>query len=202
MPSAQKAEQFEAIDWDAPVDVQAHIDACAEKFKIRGMFPAALVKRVKKKTGNVIGSSGGYIDFKLYPLREHIALLGEATEHLFPGLPQRRALREIAGMGMPTLRSSMVGRVLHNLSGGTTRAGLELVTKAYSMARDHGSARVGEHGAHYAVVELRDIFDFADSVHVGIFETGLIEWGNNGHIEVRRLGIGDVDLKLRIDEKA
>ncbi len=190
---------FMTPDWDQPLDVEAYLRGTPDDANIRGMYPAALVRQVEKKTGQRLGERRRYIDFKYYPMREHIQLLAEGAPLLYPQLSLRRAFRELARMTVPTLRSSMVGKVLHNLAGGTTAAMLAIVAKGYGVSRDRGTAKVVENTEGHVIVELRDIFEFPSSLHVGIFESGLLELGNEGRIDVREHDLFNVDLKLYID---
>jgi len=185
-------------DWDAPIDVPAHVEAVPGDATMRGFLTTPIVSRARKR-GARIGRDR-YLPFRAYPLREHVEVLAEGAPILHPGVPLRRALRQVAALTLPALQDTTVGRVLVSLGTGSGGASaLGLVARTYGMTRNVGSARVAYRDAEIAILELREIHDFADSLHVGIFEHLLRELGHRGRVDVREHSPFDVDLRLHLD---
>ena len=83
--------------------------------------------------------------------------------------------------------------------GSRGRSALQLVAKTYRMTRNVGVANIGDATDAWADIELREIHDFPDSLHVGIFEHLLRGLGHSGYVQVRRHTAFDVDLRLHLD---
>ena len=162
-------EAFAPIDWDAPLDPATYIDGVPEDHQIRGMFPDK-VARLAAEQGRSLGRSR-YIAFKFYPLREHMELMAEAVPLLYPDCSLREGLRRLGAHAAPTLLDSMIGRVFTSFVGGPKGA-MSLVGKSYQTTRSGGSAKVvGYEDKRFVVVSLRDVWDYPDSLHIGIIET-------------------------------
>lgn len=192
------SRDFVDVDWEAAIDVPMHIDAAPTHATMRGFLTTPVV-RAARKLGFHIGREK-YLDFREYPLREHLEVLVDGASKLYPSLSLRRGFREIAKMTLPAMRETTVGRVLLSLSEGSRgRSALQLVAKTYRMTRNVGVANIGEATDGHADIELREIHDFADSLHVGIFEHLLVGLGHSGRVQVRRHTAFDVDLRLHLD---
>jgi uncharacterized protein (TIGR02265 family) len=186
---------FEAIDWDAPLDVAAQIESVPDDALIRGMFPAE-VCRLARIAGRSIGRPS-YIAFKHYPLREHMSLMAEAVPFLYPDVSLRRGLRALGAHAAPALRSSTFGRVMTSLLGTDPRRIIALAGKSYEVTRTRGSARVVDHVPGAAVVlELVDVHDWPDALHVGIYEAVIRELGQTWSARVKRITQAHIPLKL------
>lgn len=189
---------FEEVDWDAPVDVARTLRAVPEHATVRGFLTSGLVKRAAQR-GLSVGRTR-YLDFRSYPLREHIEILAEVAPVLHPNVSLRRALRRVGAMVLPAFRDTTAGRVLLSLSAESRgERAFGLLTKGYAMSRSVGSANLRSIDADRAVVELRTIHDFPDVLHVGIFEDLIRGYGHSGRVRVRRIGLADVDLELTLD---
>lgn len=187
---------FEAPDWDAPIDVELHLEGVPEHAQMRGLFMDAIVRRARTK-GAQLGRER-YLPFRFYPLREHLEVLVAGARILHPEASLRRALYQLSRLALPTFQKSTVGRVLSSLAPLHSRAGLGLLARSYQATRNVGSARVGAVTAESAIFELRDVHDFPDCVHLGIIEWALIDAGLSGRVRVRRLSPFDVDLEVPI----
>lgn len=191
-------QAFEDVDWNAPLDVNAVLRAVPGDATIRGFLTSKLVHQVKKR-GVTLGRAR-YVDFRSYPLREHIEILAQAAPLLHPHVPPREALRRMGMGALPAFGETTAGRVLLSLSAESKgERAFGLLTRGYAMTRSLGGATLREIESNRAVVELRDIHDFPDAVHVGIFEDLLRGYGHSGRVRVRRLGLSDVDLELILD---
>ena len=191
-------EGFAPVDWSAPLDPDAYLSACPPDAEIRGMFSAALCKLASEH--GVKLTTTRFVGFKLYPLRDHMQLLVDAAPQIYPGVGLREAMRRFGGHAMGVLGDTMIGRVFQKLTGANAGGGgtLRFLKSSYASTRSRGTGDVIalEKGL-MTCVALRDIDDFADSLHVGIIERVMADLGN-GHwrIEVRRHGLKDIDIRL------
>ena len=190
------AGAFVEVDWDAEVDVQAHLDAVSEGSLMRGMYTSPVVSLALKRSGKKFGRER-YVAFKLYPMREHLEVVASCAAAAYPELNLARALRQLGAMAVPTLRGSMVGRTMFALAGGTVRSAFELLSKGHAQARNVGGVRLFEYSQTHAVFTLRDIFDFPESLQVGIIENAAKEAvGVMPKARLRRHGFGSVDIRI------
>jgi uncharacterized protein (TIGR02265 family) len=158
------------------------IDSCLKSLERSGMTP---------KVAN------RYVTFKDYPLVELMNLLLEATAQLHPELPPREGLRQLGRLVYPTLVSSTGGKVIFSLAGNNFEAALPLSRKAYEISLKPGSVRVEKQGPGRATMVLRDIWNFADSYQVGVFEGAMESFLVEGTVRVvSKPRACDVDLLL------
>lgn len=187
---------FSTPDWDEPLDIEAIVEKCPEEAMMRGMYTLPVCKLAGKMTGGRHFGRDRYIAFKFYPMREHIRVIHECAGAAYPELPIRGALRKLSALAIPTLQKSLVGRTLLTLSGGTTEAALKIIEKAYLQSRNVGNVKMRQYEEGRAMFELRDIWDFPDSVQVGIFESAIQEAVGESRVSTRRHSISDVDILL------
>lgn len=107
--------------------------------------------------------------------------MAEVAPGLHPNVSVRRALRRLGSRALPAFRDTSAGRVLLSLSGESRgERAFALLTRGYAMTRSMGTATLRSIDAERAVVALREIHDFPDAVHVGIFEDLLRSYGHSG----------------------
>lgn len=186
---------FLTIDWQEPLDAQAYLDATPDEAQIRGMFLDKVCKLVHEKGGRI--GRERYIAFKLYPLKEHMTLMVEAVQMLYPGLSLREGLRELGAHAAPALRDSMIGRVFSSLVGDRPDSVLSLMFKSYQTTRTVGTAKLLHHvSGKELIVGLRDVHDFPDCLHIGIFIAVMRELDQTWSVELHRRSLSDIDVKL------
>ena len=84
--------------WDAPLDGETYLREVPATASIKGMFPAAVAAEAKNRGIVLRHASERYRAFLDYPLSQHMALLLEAADALWPEIFNRRGLRK---MGRP-----------------------------------------------------------------------------------------------------
>ncbi|MCP4499832.1 MAG: DUF2378 family protein [Deltaproteobacteria bacterium] len=186
---------FEKPNWLAPLGVEAMIEACPSDALMRGMYTAPCCKQASKVTGKSYGTQR-YIPFKFYSMREHIQVVHACATGAYPDLSERLAVKQLAQLAIPTLQGSLVGRTLLTLSGGTIKAALNIFVKAFMQSRNLGSIRLAEFTDTHAVIEMRSIFDFAESIQVGIIEETIKEVAGGGEAKIKVHALGDIDIFL------
>ena len=192
---SQTPDGYEKPDWSAPLDTQERLDAMPDDRTTKGMILQSLVDKAEEASGEAPGR-GRYVAFKDYPLRELIELMPEVARLTFPGESERRAIRELGRRTYYDIKKSKVGKVLFSLAGSDLGAMLKLTSKIYSTVSQVNTKLV-ELGPNHAVFELRDVWSFPHSYHVGLFEAVMEDYSaRNGEVFYKEYSLSEVDLKL------
>jgi len=97
------------------------------------MFIAPLVQEAKRLGVTLPSARERYVAYRFYPLIEHVQVLVETSQRVYPGVPLRQALRKL-GRGAPTaLVASTLGKVVL-----AAAAGAHDVIDAMAKAYPHG----------------------------------------------------------------
>jgi uncharacterized protein (TIGR02265 family) len=188
-------EGYERLDWSAPLDTQERLDKMPDNRTTKGMILQSLIDKAKEATGETPGR-GRYVAFKDYPLRELIELMPQVARLTFPGESERQAIRELGHRTYHDIKKSKVGKVLFSLAGRDLGAMLKLTSKIYSTVSQVNTKLV-ELGSNYAIFELRDVWSFPHSYHVGLFEAVMEDYSaRNGKVFYKQYSLSEVDLKL------
>lgn len=166
---ADRLAQFSKPRVDAEVQRDLALAAIPRGATIAGMFDQTLTKTAAAAGRPLPGARARYTAFSFYPLQEHLALLFEACDLLFPGVPDGRALRKLGRAAVDALLASTVGRVL--LASATDPlTALEAFCKAYAVNMKPGHAWVLEHGDDWAIVRLEHVHLLLECHQPGAFE--------------------------------
>ncbi|MFO7177216.1 MAG: DUF2378 family protein [Pseudomonadota bacterium] len=179
-------------------DLVGHIDRTPAGHTVKGMYVAGILdaldaRKVRRPDFRVQA-------FRDYPLRQYMELLLDAAVTLYPSQPIRSALVSLGKLAIPTFASSIVGGVIMGTVGRSWDIALKCVSKGYQISLRPGNAVVTNAGPGRAVLQLREVWNFADSYQVGVVE-GLLEWCDlQGTVKPRVLGPCDVDLDIEWSE--
>lgn len=185
------------IDWDASLDADEYLQATPSHITVKGMFIQSLLDAVTAAGMSLEGRSR-YSAFKDYPLTELMEVEVAAAGRLFPELPLRRALRRFGWSAFPTLMSSMIGRVIFAPVGNNLRAAIKLAARGYRVSISHAKVSVEDRDDPQSVyVQLGDMYNFADSYQVGVFEGAAHHYEREPTVTVHRRSRVDVDLLVR-----
>jgi len=191
------APEYEPIDWDAPLVADEYLRATPQNITVKGMFIQSIVDAVTA-AGMSLEGRARYSSFKDYPLTELMEVEVAAAERLFPELPLRRALRRFGWTAFPTLMSSMIGKVIFAPVGKNLRAAIKLAARGYRVSISHARvAVVDDPDPETLHVQLADLYNFADSYQVGVFEGAVKHFGREPSISIRRRSAADVDLLVQ-----
>lgn len=164
---------------------------------VKGMYIDSFLQSIVRK-GIARPTDRRFVSFKDYPLREFQELLLHTTAALYPSHAPREGLRLIGRMAYPTLAESTVGRILFAIAGRDWQAALPLSRRAYEISLKPGRAELRDVTETSATMCLRDVWNFADSYQVGVYEGAMECYLVNGTVEARRGSrICDVDLLMR-----
>jgi uncharacterized protein (TIGR02265 family) len=194
--SAEHSEGFEKPDFLAPLDLEAFILACPADAQIKGLFFNSLIGLAKRHSPGDAPLLASKIAFKNYPAAEWAQVAHDCARATFPDQPIREGLRRVGRAAYPAFRTSMVGRAILSLAVGDLKAALRLVPRAYGVVGTKAEGRHVDVSPTCSIIELRQCWDLADCHEVGVFEGVMNAYGAKGEVSVRRLSLGDVDLKI------
>lgn len=186
---------FELPNLHAPIDVEERIQAAPESGRVKGMYVQRLVEMIDEHRGEA--ATKRYIAFKDYPLRELMRYIVEAARLIHPRLPLRQAICLLGREVFPTLQSSLALRVLFSFAGRSYEAALQRVADGYAHSGNPGTARLISLRPGEAIVELREVYNFADCYQIGVHEGALTWYDRQGTIEIRGHSLANVDLRIR-----
>ena len=168
------------------------VQSVPEAATISGMFLAPVAGEARKLGKPLVSARERYLPFRFYPLREHVSLMLEACQVLFPGRPVRASLRSL-GRGAPAaLLSSTIGRAGMGAAQGIQDITLAMA-KAYAINIPGCQVTVVDASAKHCIVQARKLPYFVDCHHVGAFEGVLRYAGVEGEVRVRVLGTDQAD---------
>ena len=176
--------------------LEAWISQVPEGASVKGMFFSSLHTTLRRR-GYEPSTNQKFVAFKEYPLVLYMEQMLDAAARAWPGLPPAEGLRSLGQSAYPTLAESVIGRVIFSVAAKNWRAALPLTGKAYGVSLNPGSARVVGLTDHSATLELRDVWNFADTYQVGVMEGAMTAFGVEGTVRPMPRGRKcDVDLRL------
>jgi len=188
------AEDRPAIRADL-AELNAWIKRTPETNTVKGMYVGGLIQAMADR-GIRRAEMGRIHSFRDYPLREYMELLIDCAVTVYPQMRVREALRHLGQLAIPTFAKSIVGGVLMGVVGRSWELALKSVSRGYAVSLKPGSAIVSEIRPGYAVVQLRNVWNFGDSYQVGVIE-GLMEWCKlEGTVIPQVHSTPDVDLRI------
>ncbi len=119
--------RFKSPDMKRPVDVVAQQQLVMPGAMVKGMQLQALLDECKRK-GRPL-ERRKYQSFLDYPGEELV--LAQAAALVWPDEPAREGLRRLGRVVYPTLKSSLIGRVVFGAVGADVRLLWPLVSKGY-----------------------------------------------------------------------
>jgi uncharacterized protein (TIGR02265 family) len=132
-------------------------------------------------------------------MREYMGLLLEGARLAFPGLTPQEALRRMGHGVYDAFAASLAGNALFGIIQHEYIRVLELTPKAYPLTMDPGRVEVQFKSDTEAVAQLRDVWPFPESFHVGIWEGAYKALAVTGQLQVVPLSRSSVDLHLSWD---
>jgi uncharacterized protein (TIGR02265 family) len=182
---------------DEFAELRRCIEATPSDATVKGMYVDSFLQSIVRK-GLERPTDRRFVSFKDYPLREFQELLLQTTAALYPTIAPREGLRLIGRLAYPTLAESTVGRILFAIAGRDWHAALPLARRAYEISLKPGRAELKDVTETSALMCLRDVWNFADSYQVGVFEGAMECYLINGTVRPRPSSrICDIDLVMR-----
>lgn len=191
---------FVRPDLSRPIDLAAQKKLVQPGGTVKGMQLSAIVEECRRR-GRPL-ESRRYVAFRDYPGEELLELLVRAAERVYPDVPPREGLRRLGRVAYPTLRESLVGRVVFGAVGRDIHAVWRLVSKGYELSNNSGTATLLELTETEAVLRLEGMYSFVDAWHVGIVEGAVEIYGFVPEVLVHLTTPTSADFWVRWHEPA
>src|SRR3954463_3688811 len=156
---------YRAPDWDAPLDVESYLRATPRTATSKGMFTAAVIEGARRKGIALAGARERYLPFADYPLTEHMQILVEGAQALFPEVTLREGLRRLGRGAYDIFVQSTVGKVIFSRGSDGVAEVLGALVKAYEVTEPSVRFEVIEASKEQAVVRWSGVYSFLDSHH-------------------------------------
>jgi uncharacterized protein (TIGR02265 family) len=182
-------------DFSAPVNLAAQKTLVQSGATVKGMQLTALLEECQRRGAPIAGRR--YTAFRDYPGEELLDLLVLAAGRAFPDVPCREGLRRLGHVAYPTLRESLVGRVVFGAVGADVMHVWGLVSKGYSVSGSTGKATLLELNEAEALLRLEGMYSFVDCWHVGIIEGAVEMYGFEANVMVKLTSPTSADLWVR-----
>jgi uncharacterized protein (TIGR02265 family) len=190
---------FAPPDFERPVDLAAQKRLVQPGATVKGMQFTALVTECRRR-GAVL-EDRRYVAFRDYPGEEFLELLVLAAERAWPSVPVREGLRRLGHVAYPTLRDSLVGRVVFGAVGRDIESVWRLVSKGYELSNNSGHATLLEQTDEDVVLRLEGMYSFVEAWHVGIIEGAVEMYGFDPELWVRQDSPTSADFWVRWSPK-
>jgi uncharacterized protein (TIGR02265 family) len=186
---------FVAPDWDAPLDVEGHVEAIPAAAMVKGMYPAAVVEAARVRGITLPSARGRYLAFQDVPQREYVALLVETARAFFPSATLRTGLRKLGRSTHDVFAQSVIGRVVLSTADDLPGA-LGATAKAYSISIPPACAEVRELEHRRALLSFTGVYNFLDCHHVGVLEGVAYACGVSvvARLRLESPSAGDIEL--------
>lgn len=186
--------RFSLPNFKRELDVEALRAAAPRGASVKGMYFENLARAARSLN---VTCGPHYVAFRDYPMAEYTDLLVRYSRARHPDLPLREALRRTGWEAFPAMMTSIAGRVIFAVAGRDIAAALKLVPKAYEHSIKPGRVRVAMLSTRQAVMEFRDIWNFADCYQVGALEGGCFEYEKGTTVELDVRSQSSVDMLVR-----
>jgi uncharacterized protein (TIGR02265 family) len=174
---------FHAFDPHAELDLEAVLARIPDHATVKGMYLNGVVKDARAQGVELEASR--YVSLDDYPARDYHALVAQAAAKLHPDVPLREGLRRLGRSAFPTLRESMVGRMVFGVVGDDPAALFKLVSKAWSLSQNTVRAELISAEPGRVVVNMTGFDWFVDDFTLGIFEGVILSTGHTPTVGVR-----------------
>ena len=191
----EKREDFVDPVMTGPLDVDAYVALVQPGATVKGMQFQALLDECGAHGRPIAGRR--YVAFRDYPGTEFVELLALTAERVWPDQPPREGLRRLGRIAYPTLRRSLLGKVLFGALGNDVPKLWTLITKGYALSGSTGKATVLELESLAVIVRLEDMYSFIDAWHVGILEGAVIAYESMPTVKIRKLTPTSADFWIR-----
>lgn len=170
--------------WDAPLDIAAELRRVPETARQKGMFLIPMVVEAKRLGHPLPSARERYVPFQDYPLREHVQLMVESAQVLFPKVSLRQGLRRIGRAAHRVFVESTVGKVVWATVTDPVSA-LEAILKGYAISVPGCETRVIDRGPTHARVRMERVYYFLDCHHVGCIEGAVRAVGVEPRVRIK-----------------
>jgi uncharacterized protein (TIGR02265 family) len=181
---------------DELAELHRHVSRVPAQATVKGMFISGCVESLGR-LGYSHPKGERFLPFRDYPLTTFMGFMLEAVARTWPDESPREGLRRLGQLAYPTFAASMAGRVLMAVAGTDWPSALQLTRRAYELSLSHAKVTVRNLEEKSAVLEFREVWNFADSYQVGVMEGALHSYEMRGVVRAELLGRScDVNMHI------
>jgi uncharacterized protein (TIGR02265 family) len=177
------------------LELEARVQGAPFEGAVKGMFFRSICAEAAARGARV--GRERYVPFRGYPLREWLTLMPEAARAAHPGVHPKEGMRRLGLGAFKVFEHSVAGRVLFSMAGRHAPAAAELTARAFDVIGSHGTVRVLVNEPGRVVFGLRNMWDYIDAWHVGVYQGAMRAFGLQGEVRVRLFDLANGDLELR-----
>jgi uncharacterized protein (TIGR02265 family) len=193
-PSARPVQPAATSSSDPWHEYVGRIQEAPESGTVRGLYFGEIMRLVPWLRAS---NTRRYLPFSKYPLREYMQLLVDAGRAAHPSKTPHNALQALGLTTYSTFASSIAGMSLLSSMAIDVERVLELAPRAYPLTITPGSVEIVSRTPGEAIVQLRNMWTFPESYHVGVWLGAMEILSVEGTIDVIRHGWCNVDFHLR-----
>jgi len=197
--------RFHSPDFDAPVDVEAHLALLPEGAVCKGMFFIDLVRLgAKAKPAPELYRLAGiparrYVAFRDYSMHENMRLTATVARVAFPGAPMGQALRRLGQMACDTVLETQIGRALFGAFERNLGWMLAQAPKAYKLLINFGEVTTERRGPKSFLLRAQHFPTFLETYQVGVLEGVLRHCNVKARMRIATEGLAFATLELELD---
>jgi uncharacterized protein (TIGR02265 family) len=192
---------FKRPNFHGDFDMEVFHARCPEDATCKGMFFDDILtlagKLSEEQRTRIEQVRPRYLSFKDYPLREHMRLSWQVVSLLYPGVPKRRAYRELGWRAYPIVESSMIGKVLFGILGNDLDAIFRVGPKGFSMSLSHSQMMTEKLGDRHWRCTMRDVFGVLDPYYIGVVEGPILHHGFTPDVRIHSTSLSDATLDIQ-----
>jgi uncharacterized protein (TIGR02265 family) len=191
-------------DFEAPVDVDAHLDAIPPDATCKGLFFLDVLHRLAKSVTEfelfraAQIPSRRYVAFRDYPLGDSFRLTLAATRVLYPRYPLGEGLRRMGQATFAAVLATHIGRSLFGILGRDVEPILLTGPKAFKLMVSIGQVTAEKTAPRTFTFRVEEFPAFLETYQVGVIEGVLRHCGQHGKVRIAAQTLSAATLELRL----
>jgi uncharacterized protein (TIGR02265 family) len=195
---------FHEPDFEAPVDLEAHLAALPPEATCKGLFLADLVQQAGKVTTErdlfrmAQIAERRYVGFRDYPLADAVQLAVTTARVLYPRYPLGEGLRRAGQTVFDALMGTHIGRSLFGILGREVDLVLLAGPKAFKLMVNVGQLTADKAGFRTFHLRAQEFPGLLETYQIGVLEGMLRYCGQRGRIRIALEDLGTATIELHL----
>jgi serine/threonine-protein kinase len=195
---------FRAPDFEARVDLAAHIRRLPPDATCKGLFFIDLVQRAAPMISaaelcrNAWIPERRYLSFRDYPMGEHLRLLVAAARAIYPRVSAGEALRRLGQTTFDAILATHIGRSLFDVLGKDVEQMLLAGPRALKLLVNVGQVTSEKAGHDTFLYRMQGFPVFVETYQVGMLEGMLRCCARRGRIRVALADVANATIEIKL----